>query len=315
MASSCCATVALNRRSTSLLALRAFRSSSCSPWAWTLFWDSFDSVFIFIFDFDFWSLILFPILHPTNKFDNQSTRTPHVGETPAVHAPSPRLHWGKQSQLRASQVYRSQDTAAPKSPKVYRHVLHLKSRLKGWKTVSTSRTSIYDLETVLLVVHPLHRTIFFSDNTLSCWKYVYDHQHVLPPVFRNSGSIFEVFYCLCHFWPNLNLGCHVISQTARALVWPRRSTKRATSWNKSISSPWHKQKRVHLVLIMAVTQNIGYNTPASHLLQSCLVRSVCILHFVSMGSLQQSLPQTLHLLEQLLRSRFSNCRYFSEIYI
>ena len=163
MVSSCCATVALNRRSKSLLALWAFRSSSCSPWAWTLFWDSFDSVFIFIFDFDLWFLILIvlPTLHPTNKFDNRNKRMPRVGETPAVHAPSPRLHWGKQSQLRASQVYRSQDTAAPKSPKVYRHVLHLKSRLKGWKTVSTSRTSIYDLETVLLVVHPLHRTIFF----------------------------------------------------------------------------------------------------------------------------------------------------------
>ena len=136
----------------------------------------------------------------------------------------------------------------------------------------------------------------------SCWKYVYDHQHVLPPVCRNFSGIFEVFYCSCHFWPNLNFGCRIISQTARALVWPQRSTKRATSCNKSISSLWHKQKRVHLVLIMAVTQNIGCNTPASHLLQSCLVRSVCILHFVSMGSLQQSLNQTFKYSQHLSRA-------------
>ena len=53
---------------------------------------------------------------------------------------------------------------------------------------------------------------------------------------------------------------------------------------------------------MAVTQNIGCNTPASHLLQSCLVRSVCILHFVSMGSLQQSLNQTFKYSQHLSRA-------------
>ena len=173
-------------------------------------------------------------------------------------------------------------------------------------------------------MHLLHRARFFSDNTFELLKICSWPSASISTFCCLSAATLAAFsksFTARAISDRTSISAvasfHRLPGSTRALVWPQRSTKHATSCNKSITSPWHKQKRVHLVLIMAMTQNIGCNTPASHLLQSCLVRSVCILHFVSMGSLQQSLNQTLKYSQHLSRapSLFKLPMFLSNMYI